>query len=283
LNIIVITHRDDRQRQEYELYTVDEAIEKGLKFKHWLEAEEWEWAASDDGIVSRVLKKKEYKGRAESSSRTYYEFPWGHLFVRPNKRGSTKAMAKHRKFTVMKNGKWKKQDLTVRPNEKNFVTAYAATMDADLATEVVHPNPSRMEIHRNRRWSKTERFRTLLRNEISRALEDRNIMEGDIIDFLKEGMDMARKSKDIHNFLRVAENFQKMLGMTEPDKVVKTSLIEGSKTSTLIDQVAKEEVRLSITQTSEEVDVEKCEEVDSAGETPAEEIEIVQETEEVAE
>jgi hypothetical protein len=281
LKTVSINHKDDRGHVHYPLYEEEEATQEGITYTHWQDAEQGGWAVSDDGLVSQLIDKRYYQGKSEGSGRWYYRFPWGRFFVKGNTKHQ-KALARNRKYTLMRDGCLRLQEQNPdkpKTKEQNFVTAYSVTMDADLATEVVSPQPSRMEIHRNRRFAKTETFRRMLRSELVSVLEIAGVTEGDVIELLQEAIEMARQKKDITNLLRVAENFQRMLGINEPDKVKTTNVIEASRTKRLIDKVSEEEEKLKLTQVIGDHDVEEPPKEGNPAAVGGAEVEIVQEEE----
>ena len=54
----------------YNIYNEKEAKKDGIKYEHWSKARQGEYAISDDGIVAKVIKRKEYDDKLRKSSNT---------------------------------------------------------------------------------------------------------------------------------------------------------------------------------------------------------------------
>ena len=258
MKLVKIQHRDDRGEINYPLYTEEEAKDTGITYKHWTKCEEGDYGISDDGIVCQLITKKVYSSE-KGKKRLYYRFPFGEKIFRESSIGRVKLEAKDRDYTLIKDGTivYKKNPDS---EHRDFATAYAVAFDPDLATALTHKNPTQKQIAWGRKFSKTETFRKMLREELKTILEDSGINERYVIDLLKESIDLAREKKDITNLLRVAENFQKMMAIDQPDKSKITNVIEATQTRRLLEKVKEEEDRLKITQTIGDVDVEVIQE-----------------------
>ena len=93
----------------------------------------------------------------------------------------------------------------------------------------------------------------MLREEMQKLLHDKGYTEGDVVDMLTKGLDMAEKKGDITNFLKVVENMQDMLGMKDKPITKTTQKLEAYSTRNLLDEIAKEEKSLI----AEKVEVKK--------------------------
>jgi len=276
MQMVRIQHRDERGRVNYPLYTKSEADKEKIEYKYWKECEPGDWALSDDDHVCQLLDIKTYRSR-DKTARHHYRFPFGYVSFMNSQRKSIKCIAGGRDYTIIKDGCLVYKDKKRGNDKKNFVAAFAATGDADLATAILYPNPSERKITNGRKFIKTEQFRKMLREEIQDVLKDNGITEGSVIDLLKEAVELARAKGDISSFIRVAENFQKMLGIDSPDKVKTTNILEATKTRRLVDRVSEEEEKLKLTQTTGGMHVEKLPgDEGSPREVAEEEIEIIQ-------
>ena len=81
---ITIKHKDVGAKV-YDVFLLEEADEQKIPYKHWKEAAEGEYAASDDGYVSRVIKRKTYNPKTKPMD--YIRFAWGYTFYNPNYNG----------------------------------------------------------------------------------------------------------------------------------------------------------------------------------------------------
>jgi hypothetical protein len=91
-----------------------------------------------------------------------------------------------------------------------------------------------------KRLFKQERIQKMLDDEIQKALSERNISQGEVLDMIISGIDIARENKDASNVLRGAEQFVKILDML-PKKSIQTDTVQIDMTNTILDKIAKEE------------------------------------------
>ena len=67
-------------KKEYPVYSLEEADELGLSYKHPYYVDSGEYGVSDDGEVSICLKKTTMK-----SGTIKIKYPWGPSFIRSDK------------------------------------------------------------------------------------------------------------------------------------------------------------------------------------------------------
>lgn len=77
---------------EFEVYTQEEADEKGMQYRYWKEAEEGEYALSDDNWVCIVLRVLRYKMKSGGEAR-FCRLPYGSYWCN----GSQKCLYELRK------------------------------------------------------------------------------------------------------------------------------------------------------------------------------------------
>jgi hypothetical protein len=80
----------------------------------------------------------------------------------------------------------------------------------------------------------------MLDEEIQKALSDRNISQGDVLDIILDGITVAKTNGDASNILRGAEQFVRIMDML-PKKSMQTDMVQIDMTSTILDKIAKEE------------------------------------------
>ena len=78
---IDINHRD-QGKVVYTVYRKNEAEDKEIEYKYWRNAEEGDYAISDDDYVSKVISKRVYKA-TDGRDSIYLRFPWGNTFFNP--------------------------------------------------------------------------------------------------------------------------------------------------------------------------------------------------------
>ena len=90
----------------------------------------------------------------------------------------------------------------------------------------------------------------MLDEEIQKALKERNLAHGDVLDIILSGIEVAKENKDASNILRGAEQFVKIMDML-PKKTMQTDTVQIDMTSTILDKIAKEEKSLKMSQKKE--------------------------------
>ena len=130
---ITIKHKDIGAKT-YEIYTQEEADKEGIEYNHWRDAGQGEWALSDDGFVSKVIKRKSYKG-ADKIDNVYLRFAWGYTFYNPRRTGR-ELNVKGRKSNTTMTGKRPIEVKAGQEKFKNLAMVYAQTMDYDKEREI---------------------------------------------------------------------------------------------------------------------------------------------------
>jgi uncharacterized protein YajQ (UPF0234 family) len=118
---------------------------------------------------------------------------------------------------------------------------------------------------------KTEVFRDMVREELSKLLTKHGMTEDYTLELLSDTIENARDKKDITNLMRAVENLQGMHGMKERQVIKTTHQIEGTVTRKLLDQIHEEEQKLKATKITEgEYEPQKLSEAGEEKEVPAE-------------
>tara|TARA_R100001443_G_scaffold86546_1_gene93192 strand:- start:1026 stop:1784 length:759 start_codon:yes stop_codon:yes gene_type:complete len=244
---ITIKHKDIGAKT-YEIYTEEEANKEGLEYSHWKDAREGEWALSDDGFVSKVIKRKSYKG-TDKIDNVYLRFAWGYTFYNPGRGGGT-LKVKGRKSNTTMTGK---RPIEVKAKQKkmqNLAMVYAQTMDTDDTIARVCGDVSPNEDRRIKRYMRTEVFKGMVRDELSKLLSEHGLTENYTLDLLEKTITMASNKGDVTNLMRAIENLQDMHGMKDKHLVKTTDTLEATSTVKLIDELREEEQKLMATRTS---------------------------------
>ena len=251
---ITINHKDVG-KTTYKVYREKEAINEDISYKHWHEAKAGEYAISDDGYVSLVIKKKVYKGDTKDNS-VYYRFPWGYTFYNPRYPSKTLKVAGRKTNTTL--------------SGKSYIEAHKnSQIMKDLALSASffkHPDTvidevlgKDCEAWKRKKWKRTmksEVFQTMKREELDKRLKDHNMTEDYTLDLLDSTIIMAKEKKDVTNLMRAVENLQDMHGMKDKHLEKVTHKIEAHSNTQLLDDILDEEKKIEITQeTTKEVDV----------------------------
>ena len=244
---ITIKHKDIGAKT-YEIYTKEEADKEGLQYSHWKEAREGQWALSDDGFVSQVITRKKYP-TANQIDNVYLRFAWGYTFYNPEYRGR-ELKVKGRKSNTTMTGKRPIEVKAKQERMKNLAMVYAQTMNTDETIEKVCGEVTSSENRRIKRYMRTEVFKGMVREELSKLLSDHGMTEDYTLDLLGSTIKKAQDKGDVTNLMRAIENLQDMHGMKDKHLVKTTDTLEATSTTRLIDELREEENKLLATTTT---------------------------------
>ena len=246
--VIDIKHKD-KGLTSYKIRTKEEASNEGILYKHWKEANEGDYAVSDDGYIGKVIKRKQYRS-SNTGVRNYLRMPWGYIFYSPI-RDKQAFNAKGRKYIHTLSGKREIEVKAKKQKMKDAALFYAIQPDAEVVIKTVYGDIKSAKKRTIKRWMRSEVFKSMVKEERIKLLQDNAFGEEDVVTMLKEAIDMAKSKSDVSNYMRAIENIQDMLGMKDRDKIVETTQIEASTTRRLIDEIAEEEKKLIATNKKE--------------------------------
>ena len=241
---IEIHHKGDASATSYTVYKELEAKKKEIKFKYWRDANEGEYGLSDDGYVAKVITKSIYKPTS-----VYIRYPYGYTFYNPNYSG-TKFKASGRMANNTISGKTHWEVLCGQQKMNNLAMAYAQTMDYNKAIKIALDNPSRNQERMWKRRMKTEKFKGMVREELSKLLQEHGLTEDYTLDLFEETIRKAKDKGDVTNLMRAIENLQDMHGMKDKHLIKTTESIEATSNVKLIDELREEEEKLIATRTT---------------------------------
>ena len=247
---IKINHkRENDGPSTYKIYTQDECDENNKKYVYWKNAGEGDWALSDDGYCSKVIKKKEYP-RKDGGNTVYLRLPWGYFMWDP-KYPTIKFNAKGRSTPHTLTGKSYYTANKKSEKMRNLAMCYAQTMNKDLAIDLAFGSLTGQQHGTWKRRMKTEVFRDMVRDELQKLLTKHGLTEDYTLDLLEGTIEQAKDKKDVTNLMRAVENLQGMHGMKDKGLVKTTTQIEGTVTRKLLDEIHEEERRVKATQIEE--------------------------------
>jgi len=222
----------------YPVYSKEEANNRDIEYRSWKECQVGDFGISDDGFVSQCVYRKKYKTNEQVT------FPYGRAWL---SKGSTLNYIPHRdtgQYTQVGVLTWDEQEAN-KTRTKNAVKLYAQMMlngdpiDWAVIGKVYRKDQERPDLSAKRLF-KQERIQKMLDNEIQKALKERDISQGDVLDMILEGIGVAKENKDASNILRGAEQFIKILDML-PKKSMQTDTVQIDMTNTILDKIATEE------------------------------------------
>ena len=239
-----IHHKGDSSATSYSIYKKSEAKNKEIKYKYWREADEGEYGLSDDGYVAKVITRSVYKPNS-----VYVRYPYGYTFFNPNY-ASTKLKASGRMANNTISGKTHWEVLCGQQKLSNLAMAYAQTMDYNKAMGIVLDNPTSNQERMWKRRMKTEKFKDMVRDELSKLLQEHGLTEDYTLDLFEETIRKAKDKGDVTNLMRAIENLQDMHGMKDKHLIKTTESIEATSNVKLIDELREEEEKLIATRTT---------------------------------
>ena len=231
----------------YTVYRKNEAEDNEIEFKYWREAEEGDYAISDDDYVSKVIKKRVYRSNDGRDS-VYLRFPWGYTFYNP-KYPSKKLVVTGRKTNVTFTGKSYIEVQAGQDKMKNLAQMFALKPDYDLAIEWALGAVTQSQRRKWKRTMKSEVFKKMVREELQSLLHEHGLTEKYTLDLLEDAIRVAKDKKDVPSMMRAVENLQDMHGMKEKFMSKTVDKIE-SKSVSMIDDIVKEESHIEASRTT---------------------------------
>jgi len=245
---VVVNHtKANGGTKAYTIYTKEEADDRGIDYVYWKDAEEGDWALSDDNYIAQVIKVKEYPSNNNSMTK-YVRTPWGYIMWDQKYKGR-KFLVEGRRSAYTFTGKRKIEAL--EPSLSKLAMCYAQTMNKDLAIDMAFGSLPGNQHSSWKRRMKSEVFKNMVREELAALLTRHGLTEDYTLDLLTETIELAKGKKDVTNLMRAVENLQSMHSMDSKDKIKTTTQLEGTVTRKLLDQVHEEERRLVATRIEE--------------------------------
>ena len=245
---VTINHKD-KGPTDYIIYLSGEALEKDIDFEYWQDAEEGQYALTDDGYVAKIIKKKEYEA-SDGRKSYYYRFPFGYIMwdsKYPKKKLNCGGRITN---TTMTGKRW----LEVRCNSEDYkdLAFWAAvTENRDFAIDKVYGSVSVGKRRKLKRHMRTESFKSMKRDEAQKMLAD-NMMDADyFIELMKEGVEMAKDKKDVNAIRGFVNDGFEIHGMKDKETVTVTDKLEAVQTRALIDNINQEENKLEVSRKME--------------------------------
>jgi len=247
---INIKHKGDKEVTTYTVYRAKEAKENDIKYKYWKDADTGDYAISDDDFVAKVINRREYADNGTGTN-IYLRFPWGYTFFSP-KYPSKRLKVRGRKTNTTFTGKSYIEVQAGQDKMKNLSAMFAIKPDYDLAIEWALGAVTDSERRKWKRTMKSEVFKSMVREERQKLLQDHELTEDYTFELMKETIELAKTKKDVSNLLRVVENLQELHGMKDKDMVKTVDKLEVGSASRLIDELREEEQHLIATRTTTE-------------------------------
>ena len=249
---ITIKHKDVGAKV-YDVFSLEEANEQKIQYKHWKEAKEGEYAASDDGYVSQVIKRKTYDNKNKPMD--YIRFAWGYTFYNPRYDGKPLNAAGRKSNTTLTGKSYIEAHKNSRIMQDLAMAAAHFAEPDKIIDEVLGKDIEDWERRKWKRTMKSEVFKSMKREELAKRLKKHDLTEDYTLELLQDGIKMAKDKKDVPSIMRAVENLQDMHGMKDKHLVKTTEKIEATSSTKLLDEIIEEEKSIGlerITQSEEE-------------------------------
>ena len=249
---ITIKHKDVGAKV-YDVFSIEEAAEEGIDYKHWKEAKEGEYGASDDGYVSRVIKRTTYNPQTKPMD--YIRFAWGYTFYNPRYNGKPLNAAGRKSNTTLTGKSYIEAHKNSQIMQDLAMAAAHFAHPDKIIDEVLGKDVEDWERRKWKRTMKSEVFKTMKREELAKRLKEHDLTEDYTLELLQEGIKMAKEKKDVPSVMRAVENLQDMHGMKDKHLVKTTEKLEATSSTKLLDEIIEEEKSIGIeriTQSEEE-------------------------------
>ena len=249
---ITIKHKDVGAKV-YDVFSIEEADEQGIEYKHWKEAKEGEYGASDDGYVSQVIKRKTYDNKNKPMD--YIRFAWGYTFYNPRYDGKPLNAAGRKSNTTLTGKSYIEAHKNSRIMQDLAMAAAHFAEPDKIIDQVLGRDIEDWERRKWKRTMKSEVFKSMKREELAKRLKKHDLTEDYTLELLQDGIKMAKDKKDVPSIMRAVENLQDMHGMKDKHLVKTTEKIEATSSTKLLDEIIEEEKSIGlerITQSEEE-------------------------------
>ena len=200
---------------DYHLYDNEEEFRKHHQKEelreNWRDAEEGEWALSDDGQVFTILKRAVMFSNQYNKETNYIRTLLGTAFVVENAKLEGEPPKDIYTFTRRKNSKY----ITAR--EKLFAKMVAMGRDATDAYLTVYKTKNRRyALTRSKILLRQKRIRTLINKEVEELMDDLGITKTYLLENAKSVVDKA----DVRDGdkLRALETLMKISGLLSTEK-----------------------------------------------------------------
>ena len=240
---ITINHKDVGAKV-YDVFSIEEADEQGIDYKHWKEAKEGEYGASDDGYVTRVIKRKTYFPKGKPID--YVKFAWGYTFYNPSYNGKPLNAAGRKSNTTLSGKSYIEAHKNSQIMQDLAMAAAHFAHPDKIIDEVIGKDAKDWERRKWKRTMKSEVFKTMKREELAKRLKDHDMTEDYTLELLESAIKIAKSKKDVPSMMRAVENLQDMHGMKDKYLVKTTERIEATSSTKLLDEIIEEEKAIGI-------------------------------------
>jgi len=202
-------------KQDFFIYTEEEAQENKMEYVHWKEAKEGGYAVSDDGYLALCLAVNEYTNSRGITAREVI-FPYGRAWV---SKGSKLLYERRRmvgNWSAAAPKTWIEYEVK-RTRVRQLVKAYVrqsivGSVDYQSLGKLYRAD-QRIPAATVRRLLKQEKVQELIQDEYDKISDRTKRSYKDVFDQLDATIKIASKKGDAMTLVRVAKFLAKLLGM----------------------------------------------------------------------
>jgi hypothetical protein len=198
------------------VYTRDEAIDEGLEFVYWREAEEGDWCLTDDGYVTQLVRRSKAYTEAGPSGATRCQltFPFCRRWE-----GTQELL--YEDYRDSDTPPWLREELG-RERWKRALNMYARILiekgypmaEADMhAIGMAYRPDQRVPQATFLRVLRYKEARDMLARELEGILEARGVTREAVVDMWKEAFDTAKETGNSATMRSVAKDLSELLDM----------------------------------------------------------------------
>lgn len=215
----LITRRFGGVKQDYPVYTQEEALEEGLGPVYWKEATVGDWAESDDGYVGRCMKHATYEDK-DGGERAFITLVYARAWISENATIYYEERKEKGAFSATSAKTWVELEAG-KTRTKQMANLLAEMMvvgkiDYQVLGRAYRDDQERPDLT-VKRLLKQEIIQEMVQEKLRQKLKDEGVEEEDVIQMFTETFEAAKELGQTATMARVAENMAKMLAM-EPDK-----------------------------------------------------------------
>lgn len=221
MHTITIKHHRPLGTRTYTVYTVDEAKDEGISFKHWSKCQPGEWGASDDGYVGKCIKRQRSRG---GSKGIFFTYPYG------------RAVHPHGKLVIGRDNPWdiagkhRERPWETRTPYQRLALVYGLIGHRRKAIQIAFPSADAAQTTRLLRATYSTKFKKMADQKTVEILNDTGLTKSHIAKRLMKAADIAEENKDVPNLLKTIENMETLHNMLTEVTVTaseKQNLIDG--------------------------------------------------------
>ena len=246
-------------KKTYIVYTKDEADADNMSYTYWKDVEPGDNGLTDDNYVAVCIGKKVYTDK-QKRKRAFIKLSCGVGWVSKNTQLLYEPNRDFGLYSQVKPDYWVKKEIR-STRFKNAVVAYVEQLlsdtgvNWDIIGNIYRPE-QKIPAATVRRLFKQQEVREVVEEKFKEILSDKGITQELVLDLHLEAIEVARGKLDPSNMLRATENLMDLLDM-KPGKKITTESVEFGISSSIADQIASEEKKLTLAQKTEEPIVRK--------------------------